>query len=78
MIARCYEFFIYVYDADGKHADPIEVQAAGIGSLFETVVVPEVKNGREVVITDSDDFTVFHAKSGKIVFPAACPASERA
>jgi hypothetical protein len=64
-------FSCYLFNADGKY-DPTtvpvfqDVQLA-IKWLSDRLVF--IKSGLEIMVTDRDDFAVFHAKDGKIVYP---------
>ena len=65
-----FPFFLFVYDVDGKHGAPVDIRTdAALEAAFVSAVVPAVKSGKEVVITDSDDCCVFHAKDGTVIFP---------
>ena len=65
-----YPFLLYVYNAEGRYGAPGNIPTAlGLKLLFETTVKPAVERGLKVVITDCDDFCVFHAEGGEVVFP---------
>lgn len=68
--SKGYPFYLTIYDEDGMHGDPIDIPTEmGLKLLFATAVKDAVAKGREVVVTDCEDFCVFHAKDGKILFP---------
>lgn len=72
--SKGYPFSLFVYDAEGKHGEPVDVpHQAALRILFEVAVAPAVSDGREVVITDCEDYAVFHAKDGKVIFPEPVP-----
>ena len=70
-----YPLFLYEYGTDGLHGGAIpihsEAQLKGIGVKLILQLAKAEK--REVIITDADDFTVFHMKDGKILFPTENP-----
>ncbi len=60
----------YVYDANGYHSGPIELDLPGVFERFlDRIAQPAIDEGREVRITDRWDFMVFHSKDGKILWP---------
>jgi hypothetical protein len=62
---------MYIYDHNGKHGEPIiinsEEQLHGVG--VRMVLQLEGKTGKEIIMTDAGELTVFHMKDGKIIFP---------
>ncbi len=65
-----YPLFLYEYDTNGKYGKPIDIPSAlGLEILMNTTIKAAVQAGREVRITDVEDYCVFHAKDGKILWP---------
>lgn len=65
-----FPFRLYVYDESGKHSGPVEIiNDLQLRIQFQSAVSPAVDAGREVVITDWEDFCVFHAKGGVVLYP---------
>lgn len=70
---------LYLFGDDGKYdkrdvviiTDAEHLNSAEIRSK----VSAHIKSGREVRITDPDDFCIFHAAGGKILHPA--PETDR-
>lgn len=62
---------LYIYDSQGMHDGGIEIasesQLNGPGTRL--IVWAAVNSGNEVRITDPDDFLVFHANNGEVLFP---------
>lgn len=62
---------LYIFNSNGTYGQPIEItseaQLNGVGTQF--IVRFAVEEGREVIMTDPHDITVFHAKEGKVIFP---------
>lgn len=62
--------YLYIYREDGLHDGKIKVpDKTTMTRLFNELVIPAVKAGRQVVITDADDFCTFHAEGGEVIFP---------
>ena len=40
-----------------------------LGAFMVHTVFPAISKNIEVMITDSDDFAVFHSKNGQIIYP---------
>ncbi len=60
----------YVYDQNGYHSGPIELDLPGVFERFRDLIAqPAINEVREVLITDEGDLTVFHSKDGKVLWP---------
>jgi hypothetical protein len=66
-----YPIRLYIYSSDGTYGEPIMIMSEdhlmGVGTQF--VVRHAVETGHEVMMTDPNDFCLFHAKEGKVIFP---------
>lgn len=64
-----YPFFGYEYDHAGYHSGPVELTSEQQLVRFrDLVATPAIRDKREVMLTDSDDYAVFHAKDGVILW----------
>ncbi len=65
-----FPLYLYLYNPDGTYGAPVDIQSDNsLQTLFRLVVLPSVRSGLEVVITDPLDLCVFHAKDGVVLFP---------
>lgn len=63
-------YFLYLYDAKGRYRAPQKISTdAELRLAFAGPIKKHVAEKLEVVVTDSGDDCVFHAKEGKILFP---------
>lgn len=68
--AKDYPLFAHFYGSDGSHLDPVRIEdKCGLLMIMKGRIYDSIKAGNEVRITDIDDFTVFYALDGRIVFP---------
>ena len=66
-----FPLYLVLYNEDGFHPGKKRIpDAAALQHAFAHEVMPAVEKGLEVVITDIDDFAVFHAKDKTIIFPS--------
>ena len=67
-------FKVLWYDIDGNLHDEFDGFMSNIdrvrGAIQRLVYSPGSFVVREVIVIDPDDYTVFHAKGGKVIFPA--------
>lgn len=62
--------YVYLYDETDHYTDPFEVgNEFALQLILKTAVLQAVREKRQVRITDPDDFCVFHAEKGKVLFP---------
>jgi hypothetical protein len=62
--------YLYIYREDGTHDGKIRVpDKTTMTRLFNELVIPAVKAGRQVIVTDALDFCTFHAEGGEVIFP---------
>lgn len=71
---------LYLFDETGKYHKDKVVTITDEKHLnspaVQTMIVAHIKSGLEVRMTDPNDFCLFHADKGKIIFPP--PLDERA
>lgn len=67
-----YPFFGYVYNHAGYYHAPIKLDTETmLENFLDRVARHAIEEKREVMVTDCDDYAVFHAKGGEILFPKA-------
>lgn len=64
---------LYIYRPDGTHGPPFILYSEEMLRLCTAAVTAAIKRGVEVVIEDPAGMCVFHAHSGKIIFPIPSP-----
>ena len=65
-----FPLFLYEYDADGRYGKPLKIAGPpGLEFAMATTVKQAIAEKREVRITDTSDFLVFHAENGEIIWP---------
>lgn len=62
-------FLLYEYDKEGYHNGSLKISENTLEMVFRTIIRVAKEEKREVIITDTDDFCVFHMKDGKVLFP---------
>lgn len=64
-----YPFYGYEYDEAGYHHGGLVIEdRARLDWYRDHVVKPAMHDGREVIITDGDDYAIFHTKDGVLLF----------
>ena len=65
-----YPMFLYIYEKDGMHGDPVQINSEAQLHDPGTVMILKIamQEKREIRITDPNDFLLFHAQDGKILF----------
>lgn len=65
-----YPMFGYIYNNLGKYGNKhIISNAEELEQFFNKDIIPALSEKREVRITDTLDFMIFHAKGGKVIWP---------
>lgn len=65
-----YPMYLYVYDENGRYGPKQTISNKDeLAKVFEDVVAPTTRAGREVVIADCWDHCIYHAKDGVVVWP---------
>ncbi len=62
-------YLLYEYNKEGYHNGALQISEDTLEMVFETIVRIAKNEGREVVITDVEDFCVFHTKNGVVLYP---------
>lgn len=62
-------FLLYEYNKEGYHSGGLKISENTLEMVFRTIVRIAKEEKREVIITDMDDFCVFHTKDGEVLFP---------
>lgn len=62
-------FYLFEYNEQGKHSGKKEILSSEIDGVFKTIVVKARDEKRKIIITDAEDYCVFHMENGKIIFP---------
>lgn len=59
----------YIFNADGTHDGDVTISnPAELDVFFKFPVLQALANRVEIIITDCDDFAVYHAKDGKVLW----------
>ena len=66
-----YPMRAYIYDANGRYGEPtvIKDKEELYGHELTDRISKAFGEGRKIVITDPQDFCLFHAEGRKILFP---------
>ncbi|MGI9306117.1 MAG: hypothetical protein ACR2P5_02310 [Gammaproteobacteria bacterium] len=60
----------FIYTAEGRHDRGERIPDRGrLGTFMAVCVTRALKNKVEVRITDCDDYLIFHAVGGEIIYP---------
>lgn len=72
-----YPMKVFVYGFDGRHSGGDDILSErALNLAFQLLVVPAMRERREVRIVDVDDHLVFHAIGGKVVWPDEAEATK--
>lgn len=67
-----FPLLLFIYDTNGRYGEPIQIvsteQLYGVG--VRLVLRTAMSQGVEIRMVDPQDYLVFHANHGNVIFPA--------
>jgi hypothetical protein len=63
------QFLLFEYNKDGYHNGSISISEDSLPMVFKTIIVFAKEDKRKVIITDAEDFCVFHMENGEVLWP---------
>jgi hypothetical protein len=68
-MSKEFPLYVYIYNTEGYHGGKQIIKDETELRAMMLRIRSIVEEGREVMITDTGDFCVFHAKGGKVKWP---------